>query len=221
MARPISSNGRREQRSRTDADPFRIRLAIAEEAARIMADHGLRDFQTAKDKAVHRLGVSRRNAALPTNVEIEDALVRRLELFQGRALSQRRGHLLRVAQQVMELLEGFDPRLVGALLRGSITERTPVELHLFSETPDAVPLALSARSISYQSFDKKLRYPPKRYVRVPAVRFEFEHEAIEALPLALNDVRQAPLCPVDGRPMRRMSLRRVTEWLDSGAGALG
>lgn len=208
---------RREPRLRTAADPFRTRLAIAEEAARIMADHGLRDFQMAKDKAVHRLGVSRRNTALPTNTEIEDALVRRLELFRGPDISARRKELWRMARVIMELLAPFEPRLVGALLRGAVTDRTPVELHLFSDAPDAVGVALSENNIAYRTFDKRLRYPPKRYVHYAALRFELDGVTVEAVPMGVNDLRNPPLCPVDGRVMQRVPLRRVGEWQeDSG-----
>ena len=52
-----------------------LRRALAQEAARIMAEHGIRDFFVAKKKAAERLGVSDGSAVLPKNIEIETALV--------------------------------------------------------------------------------------------------------------------------------------------------
>ena len=42
-----------------------MRLALAQEAARIMAEHGIRDFLVAKRKAADRLGLSDISAILP------------------------------------------------------------------------------------------------------------------------------------------------------------
>jgi DNA-binding NtrC family response regulator len=50
-----------------------LRRALAQEAARIMSEHGIRDFLTAKRKAAERFGVVD-GAVLPRNTEIEDAL---------------------------------------------------------------------------------------------------------------------------------------------------
>ena len=51
-----------------------LRRALAQEAARIMAEHGIGDFLQAKRKAADRLGVND-VAVLPKNVEIEAALL--------------------------------------------------------------------------------------------------------------------------------------------------
>jgi len=50
-----------------------LRRALAQEAARIMSEHGIRDFLTAKRKAAERFGVTD-GSVLPKNREIEDAL---------------------------------------------------------------------------------------------------------------------------------------------------
>ena len=51
-----------------------LRRALAQEAARIMAEHGIRDFLVAKRKAAERFGVTDGGAVLPKNSEIEEAL---------------------------------------------------------------------------------------------------------------------------------------------------
>ena len=47
-----------------------LRLAIAQEAARLMIEHGHEDYGAAKRKAAERLGVTDQ-AVLPKNAEIE------------------------------------------------------------------------------------------------------------------------------------------------------
>jgi hypothetical protein len=61
-----------------------LRARVAEEAARIMREQGVRDFLLAKRKAADRLGVTDRHA-LPANQEIADALAAQQRLFGGAA----------------------------------------------------------------------------------------------------------------------------------------
>ena len=60
-----------------------LRRALAQEAARIMAEHGVQDFLIAKRKAAERLGVEDVAAVLPKNSEIELALAEYQRLFGG------------------------------------------------------------------------------------------------------------------------------------------
>jgi hypothetical protein len=90
-----------------------LRSAIAQEAARLMAEHGIHDYLTAKRKAADRFGVSHAdNAVLPKNVEVEEALRAHHRLFGSddheRSLSRQREAALRA----MQLLQQFQPRLV-------------------------------------------------------------------------------------------------------------
>ena len=59
-----------------------LRSAVAQEAARLMAEHGIQDFYIAKRKAAERYGVVD-GAFLPRNTEIEAALMSHQRLFGG------------------------------------------------------------------------------------------------------------------------------------------
>ena len=65
------------------------RTRLAHEAARLMAEGGIRDFHQAKLKAATRLGIHD-DASLPRNREIEDALREYQRLFVGDAHAE--GH---------------------------------------------------------------------------------------------------------------------------------
>ena len=58
----------------------KLRLRIADEAAKIIAEEDVADYQLAKQKACRRLGFSEKTA-LPRNTEVEQALVGRQNLF--------------------------------------------------------------------------------------------------------------------------------------------
>ena len=66
----------------------RARQVLAQEAARIIVDHGIRDYRVAKQKAAERLGVGGRGS-LPGNAEIEAAVANHLQLFGGEAHEDR------------------------------------------------------------------------------------------------------------------------------------
>lgn len=192
------------------------RRMLCEEAARIMLEHGLRDFQTAKQKACIRLAVPCNQAWLPSNKEIEQALKLRQKLFQGERTARRSVSMLELALDLMQRLARFRPKLAGALLRGQMTDRTPVEIHLFTDEVESVARALAEQSIPYDCFDKRFRMRAKDYVQVPGFRFFADDMPVELFTFHLNGERQAPLCPVAGRPMARVGPRRVRELLENG-----
>lgn len=187
------------------------RRTICEEAARVMVDHGITDFQAAKRKAVQRLGLSPRRTDLPSNREIGDAMRVRLRLFDGKGSNDRYCKRLDRAAELMSLLEAFRPRMVGPLLDGIATEHGTVELHLFCDAPEEVMLQLDEMGLSHVPFDKRVRFPGDRYEQTPGFAFEWRNSLFEALVFKCHRIRQAPMCPVEGRPMRRASADRVVE----------
>lgn len=193
-----------------------LRSAIAQEAARLMAEHGIQDFLTAKRKAAERYGVVD-GALLPRNTEIEAALVAHQRLFGGESHEQSLQEQRRTALKAMRLLEKFQPRLVGAVLTGSATKFADIQLHVFSDTAEAVYIHLMEQRFDYEVLERRVRMSPGVQVAVPTVRFELGNEIIEAFVFPRDGIRQAPGSPVDGRPMRRADLREVTELAASDA----
>ena len=188
------------------------RIVICDEAARIMDEHGIRDFHWAKAKAVERLGVGRR-FPLPSNREVERALQQRLRLFKADHWARRCRLLWQTAIEIMVTFESFEPRLAGALLRETVTDRTPVEIHLFADSPEEVTQRMFECTIPFEAFDKRVRTSRRVYALVPGFRFACTDVSIELLAFGGKDIREAPLCPVDGRPMSRVSLARAREIL--------
>src|SRR5215472_14772431 len=108
-----------------------LRRALAQEAARIMAEHGIRDFLVAKRKAAERFGVTDGAAVLPKNTEIEAALAEYQRLFGGESHVATLHAQRRAALRAMRYLREFEPRLVGPVLSGTATEHSEIQLHLF------------------------------------------------------------------------------------------
>jgi hypothetical protein len=185
-----------------------LRSAVAQEAARLMAEHGIQDYYVAKRKAAERYGVID-GAFLPKNTEIETALRSHQRLFgqqqHERSLQEQR----RVALQAMRLLRDFEPRLVGPVLNGSATEYADIQLHVFSDSTEAVTMHLMDRRFEYEVFERRIRLASDRQVLVPSIRFEMGSETVDAYVFPCDGIRQAPVSPVDGKPMRRAGMAEV------------
>ncbi len=189
-----------------------LRSAVAQEAARLMAEHGINDYLVAKRKAAERYGVVE-GAFLPKNTEIEAALASYQRLFGGEQHASTLQRQREVALQAMQLLQKFEPRLVGAVLHGTATEHSDIQLHVFSDSAEAVYLALADRRYEYEVLERKVKMTAERWISVPSVRFGMEPEMVEAFVFPTDGIRQAPVSPVDGKPMRRAGMQDVNELL--------
>lgn len=185
-----------------------MRVRLAREAARIMAEGGTRDFATAKRKAAERLA-SPDTRHLPSNEEIELELRQYLELFQRAKLPDRVAHLRRVALEAMQFLHSYEPRLVGPVLVGTVTEFAIVELHVSADTPEEIGLWLTEHAIPFELAEKRVRFGGDRYETLPTYRFTADDVTVEVCVYDRRGMREPPLSPVDGKPMRRAGLREV------------
>jgi predicted nucleotidyltransferase len=190
-----------------------VRARVAEEAARIMREQGVRDFLLAKRKAADRLGIIDRHA-LPANQEIADALAAQQRLFEGAGHEENLRALREEAVRVMRLLERFSPRLVGPVLAGTATPHSDVSLHLFAEAPEQVAFLLLERGIRYQEGERRLRLGTGEHAFYPSFAFDLGGAAVEAVVFPERGVRQPPMCPVSGGPMRRARRDEVERLLD-------
>ncbi|GHA84747.1 hypothetical protein [Cognatilysobacter bugurensis] len=186
------------------------RHRLAHEAARLMAEGGLRDYHQAKLKAAERLGIHD-DASLPRNREIEDALREYQRLFQrdSAALVRERRE---AADRAMEFFADFVPRLVGPVLDGTADAHSPVTLHLHSDDAEAVAHFLDLHRIPATSRSRRLRLDREREETFPVWVFSAEGFTFDLTVLPLTVLRQAPLGSIDDRPMQRASpsqLRRL------------
>lgn len=187
---------------------------VADEAARVMAEHGVRDFALAKRKAAERLGLSARGA-LPSNAQIQERLVARQRLFGRDIHDARIAKMRRLAAQVMGTLEEFRPRLVGAVLDGTATINAAIELHVFSDSPELVAEALEAEGGRVYDTQRRYRFGPDDNQEIPGFEFVLDDEELKVMVFPERGAHHAPQSPVDGRPMRRASRATVIGLLES------
>ncbi len=195
------------------ANGDRARKLLAQEAARIIVEQGIEDYRVAKLKAAERLGMSARGS-LPGNTEIEKAVSEHLKLFGRESHLDLLRVLRRAALSAMELLAPFTPRLVGPVLHGTAIANSPVNLHVFADDAETVANRLREYSIAYRPFERRLKSRRDRSQTFAAFRFVQDESAIEATVFPVDGVRQAPISPVDGKPMRRADRAAILKLLE-------
>lgn len=190
----------------------RNRLRVAQEAARLMSEHGIRDFHHAKLKASERLGILDAQS-LPRNDEIEHALRERQRIFHADTQPQRLRRCREAALEAMHFLADWQPRLVGAVLDGTADAHSAVCLHLFSDDADAVLRHLVEHGVPAETQTRRLRLSRDTSAEYPVLLFSADGLPFDITVLPLDSLRQPPLDRIDERPMRRASLSAVEQLL--------
>lgn len=192
-----------------------LRQAIAQEAARIIATEAQHNYGTAKRKAAERLGVKCTRQQLPSNVEIESALRTYQLLYGGDNHNQTQQKLRESALQAMSFFEEFKPRLVGPVLEGTADQHSRITLHVFSDDPDAMPKFLYDQNIVFEHESRRIRWHGNHFRTLEVLCVQHAGQPIELCLFSTLDQRQAPPCPVDGRPQRRATPAEVEYLLNA------
>ncbi len=190
----------------------RARQVVAQEAARLIIDHGIRDYRIAKQKAAERLGVVGRGS-LPGNTEIESAVSDHLQIFGGESHDDLLRLMRTAALSAMELLNDFSPRLVGPVLAGTADENSSVNLHVFADSPELVAMEIGDMGIQIRPYERRLKTRRGQVETYAGFEFNHQNEMMQATVFPVDGIRQAPMSPIDGKPMRRADKEAVQELL--------
>ncbi len=188
------------------------RHRLANEAARLMAEGGIRDFHQAKLKAAERLGIHD-DASLPRNREIEDALREYQRLFHGESQSAGLRQRREAALRALDFFAEFDARLVGPVLDGTADAHAPVALQLYTDDQEAVPQLLEDSGIPAELRTRRVRLDRERSHDVPVWVFTADDLSFDLTVLPRDTLRQAPLSGVDEKPMKRASAAQLRQLL--------
>ena len=185
-----------------------VRMEVAAEAARIIATEGQHNYHAAKKKAAERIGVSER-LALPSNVEVKEALHRYLDLYGGSSHRQNLEQMRHAAIHIMRLLGDFNPRLVGSVLDGTAGRHSRIAFHVFADSIESVVLFFSERDIDFSQEQRQIRWHTGGHRFIPLIVSGFEGHAVDLAVFEPVSLRQAPPSPIDGKPQPRATLPEV------------
>lgn len=183
-----------------------LRRAIANAAARLMAEDGIADYGAAKRKAARSLGAAE-GEALPTNEEIETELRAWQSLYQEDEQRERIHDLRATALEVMELLSEFHPYLTGGAADGTAGRYSAVEIELFADCSKDVEIVLLSHGISYDPVENR------RIGADAQLRLEWNDFPVSISVYPSPMERQMPKKPGRGRTLQRLRADGVLELL--------
>ena len=194
-----------------------IRHRIAEEAAALMYREGVKQYLDAKRIAARRLlgasgakQVRFRPQDLPSNGEIREALLRLAAQSEGTEARQRRLFAMRiVALESMEALEDFTPRLIGSVASGHVRQGSDIDLHVFTDSDDALPLHLASLGWAYTREQVAIQKDGqiKEYLHIHVDR----GFPVELSVYPQRELRIVSRSSTDGRPIDRVSPARLRD----------
>ena len=193
----------------------KLRQQLAQEAARLIHDHGIADFRLAKIKAAERLNCGRA-IRLPSNREIEQAIAAHNRIFAGDSHEKRIALMRESAVAMMEKLQRFCPFLVGEVLSGHVTDHSLIRLHVFSDAPESVTAELEQNAVNYSSIASRQRIRRDQLTDLPGLRIDDNDFPVVITVFPERMKAHPPICPITGRPMRRAQLTTVISMARDG-----
>lgn len=200
-------------RSRRDQN---LRLHIAYLAARMMAEDGVADYASAKQKAARQAGLADTNL-LPDNSEVEAALREYQGLYQREDQPAHVRRLREVAVKVMREFDEFRPALVGSVLSGTAGPHSDVNLQLYTDDPKALTLFLLNRRYRFEEGSRSLRRGG-RMDSVPQISLAVDDVTVTMTVLDRDDERSAARARREEEPPLRARLEQVEAMLAASPG---
>ncbi len=136
----------------------KLRRQICYEAARAMYFRHESEYYRAKQKAARRICKGWvKPADLPSNAEIRDEIQSLARLHEGQSRTDNLREMRLVGLRVMKLLERFRPQLIGSTLTGHVRQGSDIDIHVFSDSIEAICNALDEQQLFYDVERKRVR----------------------------------------------------------------
>lgn len=191
----------------------KLRRQIAWEAARLMYSRQESEYYTAKMKAARQICHGWvKPADLPSNTEVRDQIQLLARMFEGAARTDNLLAMRLAALAMMRRLAPFRPRLIGSVLTGHVRQGSDIDLHVFSDTAEAVTHLLDQDGLTYAVQRKQVRKHGEEriYTHVHLVdSFPFE--------LTLYPTDQAHFVSkssITGKAIERASIAELEQFLE-------
>lgn len=190
----------------------KLRRQIAFEAARLMYHRQESEYYRAKMKAARRICQGWvKPADLPSNAEIRDEIQAFARLYEGEQRTANLRAMRLEALRMMRILRRFRPRLIGSVLTGHVRHGSDIDLHVFSDSLEAVTLALDGEGAVYDVERKRVRkHGEERVFTHIHVRDRFPFElTVYAAALEHYIFKSS----VTGKAMERASIAELEQFL--------
>jgi predicted nucleotidyltransferase len=127
-------------------DDFDLKQRVTKEAATLLYFGAEKEYKQAKEKAAKTFGVH----FLPSNLEVALELDKIAEENEGAKRSERLVQMRQEALDIMRLLGGFSPVLIGSVWRGTIKHGSDIDIAIYTDDTEEILIILKAGGIKVQ-----------------------------------------------------------------------
>ncbi len=192
----------------------KLRRQIAWEAARLLYRRQESEYYRAKMKAARQIQRGWvKPVDLPSNAEIREQVQLWARMFEGERRDENLRDMRLEALAIMRLLARFRPRLIGSVLTGHVRQGSDIDIHVFSDSIQAVALELDEQAVVYDIEHKNVRKGQERrhYVHIHVQgRFPIE---LTVYPSAKSSY--VFKSSITGKPIERASVAELENFLVS------
>ncbi len=187
-----------------------LRNRVSQEAALLLYTSQEKEYKQAKKRAAEALGAR----VLPSNFEVADELDRIAEEREGTSRKNLLLRMRREAQEIMEVLKDFSPRLVGSVWRGTARQNSDIDILAFSQDHLQVLNQLQkhnfeAESSEWRSVTKEGRKESSFHIHV----LLHSGDDVEVVVRSLDQRGQPERCETYGDVRTGLSLNKLTKIL--------
>jgi predicted nucleotidyltransferase len=188
-----------------------LRSRIAREAALLLYTSQEKEYKQAKKRAAETLGVR----VLPSNLEVAEELDRIAEEREGASRKKLLLRMRREAREIMEILEEFNPRLVGSVWRGTARQNSDIDILTFSQEPVQVLKQLQehnfvAESSEWRSVTKEGRKEASFHIHL----LLSSGDGVEVVVRSPDCLGQPERCETYGDVKTGLNLEQLTKILE-------
>ncbi len=190
----------------------KLRRQIAWEAARLMYQRQESEYFQAKQKAARRIYRGWvKPSDLPSNAEIRDQVQAMARMYEGSARTDRLRDMRLEALRMMGILSSFRPRLIGSVMTGHIRQGSDIDIHVFSDSVEAITAALDYEGMVYDVERKKVmkQGEERRFIHIHVQ----ERFPIELTIYATSLVNYVFKSSITGKAIERATVNELEQFL--------
>ena len=133
----------------------KIKISVANLAAQLIMEEGIKDYLFAKKKAAKSLGLNE-NVSLPTNSQIDKAIDDFNKIFNPNIDIEFLKQFKTQALEVMNIFKNFKPHLMNQLSQGIFPKFPEIKINLFADNLKDVEYVLLNSELSYDFKEVKM-----------------------------------------------------------------
>ena len=190
----------------------KLRRQIAYHAAVMMYQRQESEYYRAKQKAAKTLCKGWvKPKDLPSNAEIREEIQQLARMLEG---DQRVANLrdMRIeALRIMRILNRFRPRLIGSVLTGHIRQGSDIDLHLFSDSLEAITGELDHHGFVYDTeYKRVVKHGERNLYKHVHIHDRFP---VELTVYPTDKTSYVFKSSITGKPIERASVNELTQLL--------